>query len=65
MEILLGEDNYSLVTVPAMIWSGFKGMGTQTAILANCASIPHDPQEIERKDPFDPFIPYQWELAKT
>src|SRR5580698_6033562 len=24
MEILLGGDNYSLVTVPAMIWNGFQ-----------------------------------------
>jgi len=62
MEIILGTNNYSLVTVPAMIWSGFKGIGTEMAIVANCASIPHDPQESERKDPFDPSIPYQWEL---
>ena len=62
MEILLGTDNYCLVTVPAMIWNGFKGIGDQMAIVANCASIPHDPQEIERRDPFDPSIPYQWEL---
>ncbi len=61
MEILLGADNYCLVTVPAMIWNGFKGMGTEMAIVANCSSIPHDPQEIERRDPFDPAIPYQWE----
>ena len=60
MEIIMGPDNYCLVTVPAMIWSGFKGLGSQMAIVANCASIPHDPQESERKDPFDSSIPYQW-----
>jgi len=62
MEIFLGPDNYCLVTVPPMVWNGFKGVGTEMAIVANCASIPHDPQEIERKDPLDPSIPYQWEL---
>jgi len=60
MEILVGNENYCLVTVPAMIWSGFKGVGPEMAIVANCASIPHDPQEIERRDPFDIAIPYQW-----
>ena len=61
MELSLGPDNYCLVTVPPMVWNGFRGMGTEMAIVANCASIPHDPQEIERRDPFDPSIPYQWE----
>jgi len=60
MELFLGPDNYCLVTVPVMVWNGFKGMGTEMAIVANCASIPHDPQEIDRKDPLDPSIPYQW-----
>ena len=61
-EIFLGADNYVLVTVPPLVWNGFKGMGTEAAIVANCASIPHDPDEIERLDPFDPTIPYDWTL---
>ena len=61
-EIFLGPDNYCLVTVPPMIWNGFKGIGTETAIVANCASIPHDSEEIDRLDPFDPSIPYDWEI---
>ena len=59
-EVFLGTDNYLLVTVPPMIWNGFKGIGAETAIVANCASIPHDPEEIDRLDPFDPSIPYDW-----
>lgn len=62
MEIFLGPDNYCLVTVPAMIWTGLKGIGAETAIVANCASIPNDPEEIERKDPFDSTIPYNWDI---
>ena len=61
-EIFLGPENYSLVTVPPNIWNGFKGIGTETALVANCASIPHDAKEIERKDPFDPSIPYDWAI---
>lgn len=61
-ELFIGEDNYCLVTVPPLVWNGFKGIGTETAIVANCASIPHDPNEIDRKDPFDPSIPYDWAI---
>ena len=59
-EIFLGKSNYNLVKVPPMVWNGFKGIGTQPAIVANCATIPHDPKEIERIDPFSPKIPYDW-----
>ena len=62
-EHFLGPDNYCLVTVPPMVWNGFKGIGTDTAIVANCASIPHDPGEIERLQPNDPRIPYDWALV--
>lgn len=61
-EIFLGPDNYCLVTVPPLIWNGYKGMGVYPAIVANCASIAHDPDEMDRLDPFDPLIPYDWEI---
>ena len=61
-EILLGLDNYCRVTVPPLIWNGFKGIGSVVAIVANCASISHDPDEIDRRDPFDPSIPYDWSI---
>jgi dTDP-4-dehydrorhamnose 3,5-epimerase len=60
-ELFLGPDNYCLVTVPPMVWNGFKGIGVETAIVANCASVPHEPDEIERKPAFDPSIPYDWQ----
>ena len=62
MELYVGDQNYVLVTVPPRVWNGFKGMGGATAIVANCATIPHDPAEIERLDPFDPRIPYRWDV---
>lgn len=61
-EIFMGPDSYVLVTVPPLIWNGFKGIGTEMAIVANCASIPHDPSEIERLDPQTPSIPYDWDI---
>lgn len=61
-EVFMGPDNYCLVTVPPMVWNGFKGIGSEPAVVANCASIPHDPDEIARLDPFDPSIPYDWAI---
>ena len=58
MKIRTGADSYRLITVPPMVWNGFKGIGSGLNIVANCASIPHDPTEIERIDPADPRIPY-------
>jgi dTDP-4-dehydrorhamnose 3,5-epimerase len=62
MEVYLGESNYVLVTVPPLVWNGFKGVGTKMALVANCATIPHDPAEIERADPSSSDIPYNWDL---
>lgn len=61
-EIFTGEDYYALVTVPFGVWNGFKGIGTKPAIVANCATLPHDPKEMTRLDPFSKKIPYDWAL---
>jgi dTDP-4-dehydrorhamnose 3,5-epimerase len=63
-EIHLGELNYALVTIPPMVWNGFRGEGSEPALLANCATLAHDPEEIERLDPFDNEIPYDWALKQ-
>jgi dTDP-4-dehydrorhamnose 3,5-epimerase len=62
MELFIGEDNYVLVHVPVGIVNGFKGVGTKPAMVANCATIPHNPDEIVRIDPSDKTIPYDWTL---
>jgi len=62
MELFVGDQNYALVTVPPLVWNGFRGVGTAPAIVANCATVPHDPTEIERLDPWSPRIPYSWDL---
>jgi dTDP-4-dehydrorhamnose 3,5-epimerase len=61
-EVFMGDHQYVLVRVPPMVWNGFKGVGESAAIVANCASTPHDPEEISRLDPFDNHIPYDWSL---
>jgi len=62
MELYPGEANYCLITVPPKVWNGFKGIGDKMAIVANCSSIPHRPDEIDRMDPFTKEIPYDWSL---
>lgn len=64
MEIFLGEENYSLIKIPPFVWNGFKGESAEPAIVANCATEPHDPEEIKRKDPFTKDIPYNWEAKQ-
>lgn len=61
-EIYMSTENYFLLSVPPLVWNGFKGIGTETSIVANCSDIPHDPGEMIRISPNSKKIPYKWEL---
>jgi dTDP-4-dehydrorhamnose 3,5-epimerase len=65
MELFIGEENYSLVKIPPLVWNGFKGIGTKPAIVANCATLPHSPDEIVRLDPYTEKIPYDWKIEES
>lgn len=60
-EFYMNAENYYLLTIPNGIWYGFKAMGGQSAMIVNCSTIPHDPEEIIRIDAFDTSIPYSWD----
>ncbi len=60
-EILVGEEDYVLVKIAPRIWTSFKGLGEREAIVANCCTIVHDPEEVMHSDPFGGEIPYRWE----
>jgi dTDP-4-dehydrorhamnose 3,5-epimerase len=62
MEIYIGPEHYNLVTVPPHVWNGFKGIADEVSIVANCTDIAHRPDEIDRMEPFDPSIPYNWDI---
>ena len=64
MELFIGVDNYCLVQIPPNLWNGHKGIGTTTAIIANCATHPHDPSQSVRIDPFKNHIPYDWGIKQ-
>jgi dTDP-4-dehydrorhamnose 3,5-epimerase len=62
MEIFLGPDNHSLVSIPPELWNGYKAMSAPFAMIANCCTHPHDPSRSTRLDPFGGGIPYDWNV---
>jgi len=60
-EIIIGENQYVMVTVPPFVWNGFKGIGMEESFVINFTDIPHDPEEIVRMDPHqNELIKYNW-----
>ena len=47
--IIIGQKNYSRITVPPMIWFGFKGLSSSTSYILNISDELHDSSEIERQ----------------
>jgi dTDP-4-dehydrorhamnose 3,5-epimerase len=62
MEIFMGDLNYVLVRIPFGIINGWKCIGTQTAMVANCATTPHKDGEMLRYPPFGDRVPYKWDI---
>jgi dTDP-4-dehydrorhamnose 3,5-epimerase len=64
--------DYDIVKVPHGIWNGFRAVPRYIetpsssysiyaeAIVANCANMPHDPEEIERVHPTEFPLNYDW-----
>jgi len=62
MEIYLSTEDYKLITVPPGVWNGFKTLGNESSIIANCSDLPHDPKEMIRKTYNDPYFKYDWKI---
>jgi len=62
MELFIGENNYCVVQIPPGVANGYKAYGDKMAIVANCASMPHDKNELIYIDPFNNDIPYNWDI---
>lgn len=56
----IGRDNYQLVRIPPRLWYGFMGLGETPSLIANCASMPHDPNESDQLPVSSSDIPYEW-----
>jgi len=62
MEMFIGEHNYCIVQIPKGVANGYKAYGDKMAIMANCADMVHDPEELIYIDPFKNDFNYNWEL---
>ena len=61
IEYILGQpNNYSRLTIPPNYWYGFKCLSAQTALIANCPDLPHDPLESEYKNYEELDLKYKW-----
>lgn len=49
LNTVIGEENYHRITVPPMIWLGFKGLSSETSFILNISDELHDPNEFDRK----------------
>lgn len=58
--ISAGEDDYKLIIIPPLLWYGFKGVSKKPSLIANCADMPHQSDEIKRLDHDTAIIPFNW-----
>ena len=49
-EIIISKDNYCRLTVPPMLWMGFKGLSDSGSILLNIADVEHSSDEVDKKN---------------
>ena len=50
IDVVLGKNNYSRITIPPGNWVAFKGLSSEKNILLNVADIEHDPSESINKE---------------
>jgi dTDP-4-dehydrorhamnose 3,5-epimerase len=61
--VLNSNSLYFLLTIPPYVWNGFRiptDRDYEEAIVANCATLPHDPDEIIRVSPEKAKFPFDW-----
>jgi dTDP-4-dehydrorhamnose 3,5-epimerase len=63
LDLVLGALDYKLVIVPPGVWMAFQGLAEGESLLANCATIPHDPAEAESRSLTNPPVEINWDIA--
>jgi len=53
-------DAYLRLRIPSGLWYGFACISATPALLVNCADLPHDANDSERRPVNDSAIPYTW-----
>ncbi len=59
--IEVGLNKYSLIQIPNLVWYGFKGLSEEPAMIANCATLPHIPDETINLPLDTAQIPFYWD----
>ncbi|MBC8485558.1 MAG: dTDP-4-dehydrorhamnose 3,5-epimerase family protein [Bacteroidetes bacterium] len=49
-KIILSQNPYVRLTIPPGIWFGFQGVSNGLNLICNVANIPHEPNEVLRKE---------------
>ena len=65
-EFFVGDKNFILISVPPMVYHGFKAIGTETAYFLSIPTLPYNYEEPDefRLPPDTKEIPYDWGLIK-
>lgn len=58
--VCLGEDNYGLLKIPPGLIYAFCSLNDKEAVIVNCSSGVHDPDEAETFNLNDKIVPYEW-----
>lgn len=56
-DVTIGESHHHLLTIPPLVWYAFENAGSQTALIGSCSSLPHDPEESDRREFSDARMP--------
>ena len=64
-EIEMGDDHDVLVQIPPGVWSGFVGLGNLEAIVCDLTDRPNAAAGVEKREPDDATIGYDWHARKT
>ena len=56
-DVTIGESNHQLLTIPPLVWYAFENAGSETALIGSCSSLPHDPEESDRREFSDARMP--------
>lgn len=59
-EIIIGERDYCLVHIPHGVAFSWKALDDKSALIANCATLPHSQEELIKISLTSSDIPYTW-----
>jgi dTDP-4-dehydrorhamnose 3,5-epimerase len=46
--LIIGEDNYGLISIPPKIWYSFKGLSKKTSLILNISDYEHDEKDVKK-----------------